>query len=388
MDLMDLITEDLEEIHGPDAIPKKVASTNGGEYASPCPHPDCGGEDRFRAWPDHDDGPRFWCRGCGRSGNTIEYLKEFREMSVPQAFRFLKTNGMESPKRKPREKPHEASKPPEETEYPPERWQKQAGILLEKAEACLWSSKGQPAREWLHERGIRDNSIKEARLGWNPEIVFDSRENWGLETVLSPAGSAKKIVVPMGLVIPGFCALGRRSGGVARLRVRNPEPDAHSRYRLVAGSKTRPMFFIRDIRTKYCVVVESELDGILLHQEAGDLASIIALGSASIRPHGLLRAYLAGIVSTTLVALDNDDAGEKASFDYWEVTFPNCRPWPVLDGKDPGEAYQNGLNLRDWIYAGLEDEIRNDEPTVEESDKGLEAADPQVRIDKPMEATA
>jgi len=29
--------------------PKKVAQTNGGEYASPCPG--CNGSDRFRIWP-------------------------------------------------------------------------------------------------------------------------------------------------------------------------------------------------------------------------------------------------------------------------------------------------------------------------------------------------
>ena len=40
---------------------KKAATTNGGEYAGPCPN--CGGSDRFRVWPVEKGGEgRCWCR--------------------------------------------------------------------------------------------------------------------------------------------------------------------------------------------------------------------------------------------------------------------------------------------------------------------------------------
>jgi hypothetical protein len=38
---------------------KRMASTNGGEYAGPCPF--CGGTDRFHVWPAGDP-PGWWCR--------------------------------------------------------------------------------------------------------------------------------------------------------------------------------------------------------------------------------------------------------------------------------------------------------------------------------------
>jgi len=47
MTILDLLEQDGIE-------PKKVASTHGGEYSSSCPL--CGGEDRFRYWPEQGDG--------------------------------------------------------------------------------------------------------------------------------------------------------------------------------------------------------------------------------------------------------------------------------------------------------------------------------------------
>jgi DNA primase len=63
----------LLEIIGRDTKLKKAASTNGGEWAGPCPF--CGGRDRFRVWPQPAGGkPRFWCRQCECSGDAIDYV--------------------------------------------------------------------------------------------------------------------------------------------------------------------------------------------------------------------------------------------------------------------------------------------------------------------------
>lgn len=61
---------------------KRVASTNGGEYVSPCP--DCGGDDRFHVWPNEGETGRYWCRQCGKKGDLIDFLcwqkgKSFKE---------------------------------------------------------------------------------------------------------------------------------------------------------------------------------------------------------------------------------------------------------------------------------------------------------------------
>jgi primase-helicase-like zinc-binding protein len=61
----------LGERLGRDAL-RRVASTNGGEWAGPCPL--CGGEDRLRAWPTPGEGSaRAWCRQCEFSGDALDW---------------------------------------------------------------------------------------------------------------------------------------------------------------------------------------------------------------------------------------------------------------------------------------------------------------------------
>ncbi len=71
---------DLLAVVGADTHLKKVATTNGGEYAGPCPW--CGGEDRFRVWPEEG---RWWCRACHRKGDPAGYIMQRDGVSYPEA---------------------------------------------------------------------------------------------------------------------------------------------------------------------------------------------------------------------------------------------------------------------------------------------------------------
>jgi hypothetical protein len=65
----------------------RVATTNGGEYAGPCPR--CGGDDRFRVWPAHEGGARFWCRGCTWSGDVIALVSDLHRLDFHGACDYL-----------------------------------------------------------------------------------------------------------------------------------------------------------------------------------------------------------------------------------------------------------------------------------------------------------
>jgi hypothetical protein len=99
------------------------------------------------------------------------------------------------------------------------------------------------------------------------------------------------------------------------------------------------------------IIVESELDAILLWQTADELAGAVALGSVSAKPGDELMVALQKS-ARILVALDYDTAGAKAMA-WWKDVFAQSIRWPVLDGKDPGEAYQAGADIRAWVSAGL-----------------------------------
>src|SRR4051812_37366100 len=69
-----------------DTTLRRVASTDGGEYGGPCPF--CGGDDRFRVWPNADH-PHYWCRACGRRGDAIQYLRDHDGLSFTDAARAM-----------------------------------------------------------------------------------------------------------------------------------------------------------------------------------------------------------------------------------------------------------------------------------------------------------
>jgi len=74
----------LLDLAGRDSQLKKVANTNGGEYCGVCPA--CGGEDRFRVWPEKG---RYWCRMCHCSGDSIQFLRDFHGYSFKDACRAI-----------------------------------------------------------------------------------------------------------------------------------------------------------------------------------------------------------------------------------------------------------------------------------------------------------
>jgi len=152
--------------------------------------------------------------------------------------------------------------------------------------------------------------------------------------------------LPAGLVIPWVV-----NGDVHRLRIRRNDPGDGARYAIASGSSAAPMVWGEDKGA--VVIVESELDGLLLSQETGDLCAVMALGSATSKAnpksHDLLRA-----MPIILISLDADEAGAKASLHYWPDTYGKAaRRWPCIKGKDPSEAKLNGLDLRTWIIAGI-----------------------------------
>src|SRR5271169_2534743 len=80
MDLLDLVRE-----AGIDPG-KKAASTKGGEYGCPCPK--CGGNDRFRIWPNEQRKKcvgGYWCRKCNVSGDSIDFCRDFLGLSWDDA---------------------------------------------------------------------------------------------------------------------------------------------------------------------------------------------------------------------------------------------------------------------------------------------------------------
>lgn len=210
--------------------------------------------------------------------------------------------------------------------------------------------------DYLQSRGFKSETITKQQFGYcyNPISskgdFYRSRSEWGLPDKQNDKGNLAKLWLPAGIVIPYHNV----AEEVLKIKIRrlNHHPDDKlQKYIEVPGSSKRLSSFgsIQELTT---VLVESELDAILLHQEAHDLCACIALGGVSKKPDLEIHSQLLKS-SLLLFALDFDEAGKKA-FNYWRSTYRNLRAWPAPLAKSPGDAYLKGVSLMEWVLEGIE----------------------------------
>lgn len=244
--------------------------------------------------------------------------------------------------------PPQSSWSPDPSGYAPAGiWQEKAAALVDYASRHLLQTQIQT--DWLAARGIDEVAAKAYRLGWLPgqegKDIFRTRASWGIPPEQRDDGSDKPLWIPIGLVIP----LIDIKGQVKRIRIRRPTSDP--RYYVLPGSQMDCYMLPKTSWHRAYILVESELDAILLDTQAGDLCGVVALGSSSRKPDARTWAAVSQ-AATVLVALDNDPAGQKASA-WYAARLPQARIHPAPAGKDPGEAYAHGVDIRDWIKDGL-----------------------------------
>lgn len=343
----------LDAVSRAGVVLKKVASTKGGEYAGPCPG--CGGSDRFRCWPvEKGGGGSYWCRQCGKGGDNVQFLVDFLGYQYRDAFKEV---GREMPDNyrpvtyRPAMDRSVSEFEPRQYEDPVETWRQKADEFVKSSHAALLDNQQQ--LDYLARRGLDLQAVMGFKLGWfdgenGKNCKFRPRESWGLPTELKDNGRKKMLWIPRGLVIPCF-----KGGKIYRIRIRRPKEDLKKKtdikYYALPGSGHEVMGF--NPGRQAFVVVEAELDAMMVTRHAGSVAGVVGLGSSAIKP-GASVYYILKKALRILVALDYDKAGQ-AAWKWWKETFPNARFWPVPVGKDPGEAYEKGVDIKVWIMEGL-----------------------------------
>lgn len=328
---------------------KKKGNTHGGEYCGPCPA--CGGNDRFLIWPlENQNRGSYWCRQCERSGDNIQFLIDFEGKTFRDACEQLGIEMKKAEGRAQYKPPADETKQlwePRQATTPAGQWREKALSFVRYAHEKLISNKEQ--LDYLRGRGIDFALVEKFSLGYNPETMWRPRSAWGLPDETKEGGSLKKLCLPAGIVIPCFSR-----GTLSRIRVRTGRQNIP--YYLIPGSSPDPMIIEPAQPYKYTtwLIEESELDGIMLSSIAADIpgAGIMPCGNTSVRPTAEQVEFLRA-ADCLLIAMDHDGKpGVKASA-WWLEHFDNAERWIVLSGKDPGESYRNGDDLREWIVAGL-----------------------------------
>lgn len=327
---------DLVDLASRDTRLRKIASTRGGEYAGACPF--CGGQDRFHVQPEKG---LWFCRQCspdGRWQDAIAFVMRRDGVGFAEACRLLGASPSElgTSTRVARIEP--SFKFADDLQ-PPEAWLDRAAEFVEHCGASLWSDSGARARTYLASRGLKEETLRAWRVGFQPEEHRrEPSSSWGLD--------GPPVWLPRGIVLPWL--LGER---VWQLKVRTNSPDPKERYKAVRGG--HPLLYGADtlVPGAPAVIAEGELDTLLLWQYARNDTATVSLGNA--RPTPTRRGALLLAQATPLfVAYDNDKAGDDAA-ERLQKLAPRVRRIRPPVGKDIGEFVGAGGRVRAWITLEL-----------------------------------
>lgn len=304
---------------------KRVSSHRGGEWHGPCPV--CGGNKRFRLQPAHGDNGYFKCRDCGVGGDDVDYLVKVRSLSKAAAMR--EQRGQVPLAQHPVSTPQPTL--PETSEWIDRNiWQRAARDLCDQAHEDLLSKDGAQGLHYLKSRGLKDDAIRRANLGYIPATRYEPSAKWGK--------SEKDVYVPGPSVVIPRC----RNGQVWGVKFRQLEREP--KYIQIAGSQ--PVLYGADtIKHEFMIMTEGEFDCLLLQQEIGDLCDVTTIGSAtSDIPAEDLLSFTP--VKKVLLAYDLDDAGMMGS-----VKLATEYPGFIVNARSPGDFtdyHIQGNNLRNW----------------------------------------
>lgn len=348
----------------------------GGAWNGPCPL--CGGEpgksDRFMVWPDRAESlgetcashniTGIWsCRQCGTSGDTIAYLMQVDGMDFKAALAELGIEGGR-PSHRRRRAPAEPRRVDAAPAWTPRQWPEPSGAwcayaakLLAEAKERIW--KQSAALNWLAARGITEEAVRAYHIGYLPAEGtrypgrYRARSALGLAPRNGDDGREHtKLFIPRGIVIPTLAPDGR----VLNLRIRRHKEDLSERapkYLELEGSCKAPLFLRSSRPAPLAVyfVTEAELDAMLIHHATGGVIGAMAVRTNRGKPDAAAHTRLR-YAARVCIALDYDDPGADG-VDFWERAYPTSLRWPTPEGKDPGDAFSLGVDIRGWVAAAL-----------------------------------
>lgn len=269
------------------------------------------------------------CYGkCQISGDAISWMMDFRGLTFQEACNALARGLLVPTDRKPvQQQPRsEVSAAP-----PSDEWQHYAGRIVSRAQEYLWSDGGSKALDYLRGRGLDDQIIEQAQIGYVPARNADDltygrvlAQKW-----LKPDG--KPVRIMPGITIPHFA-----DGNLWAVRIRTD--SGIPKYVGIAGG-SKALYWADHITPQQPVmIVEGEFDCLIVHQVVSDVVSPVAIASAS--NSRINRRWLPFLITAPVIMarMDADGAGQKALAGLQELSS-RIHPVSVPVGKDVNEYY-------------------------------------------------
>jgi DNA primase len=271
----------------------------------------------------------YCCFGkCQISGDAIDWLQRYHRLSFDEAVRLLDGGLGSSPI------PATRRPDPPDDDPPLMTWQVHARQVVDMAEETLWSSQGEPARDYLLARGLTVSTIQTAHLGYIPGGYREWRTMAGLS-------------VPCGITIP-WLTDSEETLWTVKVRRASGAP----KYLQLAGGSQGGLYQADRLKgARAALFCEGEFDTLLAQQEGEPLIAAVTVGSASCR---LNRRWLGDLVSVPIIlaAYDMDLAGEKGAARL-QALSGRVQVIHVPWGKDLTEFHQQGGHLYSWLAREL-----------------------------------
>lgn len=288
----------------------------------------------------------FKCFGCGKGGNSVNFIMELEQLSYPDALRWLA------------KKFHVEVEEKEESQEEKALKDERESMMIVSAFAQKYFSrfllKENEGRtiglSYLRERGIRDDIITKFELGYCPDgkdlfTKAAEREGYKMEFLEKTGLTIKRddwvrdrfggrVIFPVHNVAGRVIAFGGRTltndKKVAKY-LNSPESDIYHKGRTLYGIYQAK----RDItRLDKCYLVEGYTDVLSFHQAGIENVVASSGTSLTIEQIRLIRRFSPNIT----IVYDGDDAGIKASLRGIDMVLEegiNVKVLPLPRGEDP-----------------------------------------------------
>lgn len=290
----------------------------------------------FTVYPDSQS---FYCFGCGTGGDVISFIRNIENMGYVEAVQMLAERaGMNMP------------------EFDDKDAKKKARILeLNRTLAryyheCLKKPMGRDALDYLHKRGIANQTIVRFGLGWAPQD-WNATQNY-----LYSAGYTKQelldaAVAAVGqkgsmydvfrgrVIFPIIDLRGRVIGFGGRILKDGDGPKYLNSSDTLVFKKSRNLFafqIAKSSKKEELLLCEGYMDVIAMHQ-AGFQNAVASLGTALTPEQTRL---IAQYVQSVVLAYDSDGPGQAATrraMELFSAVGVKTRVLSITGAKDPDE---------------------------------------------------
>ena len=276
----------------------------------------------FHVFTDKDGSQRYKCSKCGETGDIYSLIMQNENLTFSQAldraqelYGFADSKPILSRQMTITRREQAARLEPEQTA---DEWQRALMPIVKRAQTVIFEDAGIGALDYLHSRGIDDQTIKDHGIGYIPPVKSDS---WSIENGYSftipspfPGDQRKRLAIPYGITFPYIM-----DGKLYKLETRRlPEQITGSIDKIGQVRGCRPSLFNADDAActnmrRDILFTEGVIDALSINQTVGrwcnDEIKAVTFGSATNQgdPNEFYKWYV--MPYRVIVGFDNDEAG-------------------------------------------------------------------------------